>query len=62
MQTAQIFDFSEEEVKELMKRHKTKNPKEALELWAFTRFDMKHNASITLGEATETSVEVVDIP
>lgn len=54
--------FTKEEVKQIMKEGKYENPLNALEGLAYYLYDLRHNASLTLGKVTKTSFEVVELP
>ena len=56
------ISFDKDEVKDLMKRYKTKNPEKAIEEWAYWQYDLKHNASLYIKKIGKTFIEVAEVP
>ena len=55
------FRFNKEELESMRIKFEVGSNQEALELWAYSEFDLKHNGSLTLGKVGKTSVEIQEI-
>ena len=55
------YTFEKEEVKQMIKDFKASDEKEALELWAYNQFDLKHNASLFINDVGKSFVEIKEM-
>ena len=56
------YDFTKEEIKNMMETLHKKTAKEALEEWAYLSYDMRHNASVYIKKVGNTFVEIGETP
>jgi hypothetical protein len=54
------YTFTKEDVENMKNIFKAKTNKEALELWAYHEFDIKHNADYIINKISKFSIEIIE--